>query len=339
MKKILIFVLLFFPVSVFAKEIYSNEYYYEGENNSNFPFKSDIYIEQDFDYSLNKPDEKLNRVIYESEVKGYKSLEKVNNIVIRKLSSDFTNIFRLTEIKIYYRDKPISYKSICIECSGFAEFNFDNNINNDTDGYLTTFSVLYLYLDDYYNPEDLRVDLTFYMKVPFKFSMYWYKDFNRKTTNIQNQELYDYIIFDEDVAVNNFNASNFYINTFSYKLNDKNIINCKWDSNVVLNKDFKYYIEDNVLVYKYTDKLFKYYMVVEDKMIEKEVEKIIYKDKEKYIDVVNDKYKSDVFIKENIVEKNNFKKTFFYKYRYICYFIILLTLFLLGYMLYALIKE
>ena len=342
MKKLIIFIILLFPINVYALDIYSNEYYLEGENNSNFPFKSEEFIEKESNYSFDAPEEKLNRVIFKEEVSGYRSLEKINTILIKGFNSIRNNVYKLTEIKVYYKNELIDYKASCINCSGYAEWNFSNDRISDTDGTLNGLSLVYLYLGDYYNPEDIRVDISFYMRIALSFEMYWYKDFYYKMSNISDFDSFNYIVFKEDITSDKFNVLNEYMNTFSYSLNDKNIINYKWDKEVVIDKDFNYYIEDKVLAYKYVDKLYKYYMVVKDKKEINDIVKTEYKDRVIYEEkemIKENSCNNSVSIREKIVEKNSFKETFFYKYRYICAAIILLTLFLLGYMLYALIKE
>ena len=169
--------------------------------------------------------------------------------------------------------------------------------------------------------------------------------FYYKLNEVGDFSSYNYIVFNEEISGDKFNVANTYVNTFSYMINEDNIFKYKWDNDISLDKDFKYYLEDNIIAYKYIDKLYKYYMVIEDNIIEKEKIKTIYKDRviKEDKDVIMEEEKEEceykVEVKEKIVEKNNVKETFFYKYRYVCAAIILLTLFLLGYMLYALLKE
>lgn len=436
MKKIFLVVFLMIPILVGAKEIYSDDYYYEGENADDYPYKSDIYIERESNYLEDKPEDKLNRTILEENVIGYRSLEKVNVIVINNIKSSSYMKYYFNEIEIFYKNKKINYKASCINCVDFAEFNLSNGNINESDGYLTYSSLIYLFLDDYYDPEYLTIDISFYnIESSFSFCMHWYKDVYEKFPYLNVNNKYDYILFKNNI-VKDKNILNFKTYKYSYSLNDDNIINYKWDNmfNIGVSNN-KYFITDSKVFYKYIDKLYKYYKIVDEKkdlnidnnendiVVEKdvstEIEEIIeekinndesldinnsddlneikeldneideiiegnileqeiienkniilYEKNKKENEFIDNKYqllkidensdnKSDnlsyedisnkenkkvndiniVNIKEEKINKILNKSNKFYKIRLTLVIIIILTLFLLGYMLYSLLKE
>lgn len=339
MKKIIIFLTIIFPINVLAQNIYSDNYYIEGENDKNYPYK-DTYIEKESTYQKEYPEEKKNRTIIKEEKDGYRNLKKVNRIVIRNFS--LVDTIRITEIEITYKEKEIDYQASCLRCSGFAQYNLNNKLLSDSDGYLRYDSIIDLKLNNYYDPEYLNIKITFYFnEKDISFTMYWYDNIKDDDIKMPKNNNKEYIVFKDTIEKEKMNVVNKYIYQKNYTLEEENIKKYLWDDEISLEHN-KYYKKDKITLYKYIDKLYKYYLTCnnEEKIIYKNqtiyepIEKLTTLEKEKIIE-----NKKETIKISNIVEKNNKKNSKFYKFRYIYLSIIGVTLFLLGYMLIKLLKE
>lgn len=339
MKKLIIFLTIILPINVFAQNIYSNNYYIEGENDKNYPYK-DTYIEKESTYQKEYPEEKKNRTIIKEEKDGYRNLKKVNRIVIRNFS--LVDTIRITEIEITYKEKEIAYQASCLRCSGFAQYNFNNKFLSDSDGYLRYDSIIDLKLNEYYDPEYLNIKLTFYFnEKDISFIMYWYNNIDDNDIKMPKNNNKEYIIFKDTIEKEKMNIVNKYIYQKTYSLKEENIKEYQWDNEISLEHN-KYYKKEKIILYKYIDKLYRYYLTCnnEEKIIHEPIEKIVYKEtKETKETNSKENNKIETIKISNIVEKNNKENSKFYKFRYIYISIIVVTLFLLGYMLIKLLKE
>jgi len=352
------------------EKIYSNDYYLEGENIKEYPYKSSEYIIKEYE-SLENPEEKLNRTITSKNVDGYYSLKKINRILIRNV---WTNHIILSEIEIYHKGEEIDYDYTCYDCKENSVINMNDKIYNSSDGSISFKSTIEINLDKEYDPAQLEVKVFFYSleHTKFNFEVYYFdKDITKKFTYLSDSSNYDYIKFTKDVDTSTFNYLT-KIGEYTFKLEKENIIREKWDNNLIitdekLDENF-YKKEENKTIYKVTDKYFKCYKVdknylkgyylemkeyIKDekdyitryKYIKKEQEE----NKEKQCSAENALIKNEKIKKEdktnekeqvsNIVINKTIKNKQIDKFRHIYIVIILLILFVMGYMLYNLGRE
>ncbi len=335
---------------------YTLDYYLDSNNPKEYPYKSNISKEVISSYLDLKPKELPNRVISTYNLSGYYSLKPVNRIEIRNFNTEIVNgDINLTEITILYKGEKIDYLAHCYRCSGYIEVNLNNDVFISSGGSVNYFSTLELELTKEYNPQDLEIILYFYNQSSnTTFSVYLFdKDVTTKFSYNSISDYFDYIKYNVDLN-NALNSDMKYLKEYRLKLNKDNIKKYKWDTNLIesneeLNEDFYKKVSDKV-VYKYKDILYKYYKINKKYLNGYFLEAPFYKrDESDYItrylyiekDISNkecttleNEVKSNKNVENNIINPSTFNKS-----RHIYLVIIILTLFLMGYMLYSLRKE
>lgn len=170
MRKVI--VLLFFlliPLNVEAtikyrwyqeEKIYSENYYIEGENDINFPYKSDISINETSDWLEEEPEIKPNRVM---EVKT----ELINKDKIRYIRLTNVNIeelrFRIVSIEVYINGTKIPIK---MSANNFADKIYSNipgYDDNDIARILFQYQLKFILIDlqDLYDYRNINLKLSF----------------------------------------------------------------------------------------------------------------------------------------------------------------------------------
>lgn len=344
---------------------YTTDYYLENDNPKDYPYKSTITKEVTSDYLEEKPQENLNRNITTYNLTGYYSLKPINRIELRGIKSS-KNYLYLTEVTIWYKKEKINSTIHCYDCGGRIESYLNDNNYTSTNGYLSFSSVLEIEFDTEYNPSDLEIGLYFYNPSDdTTFSVYYYdKDIKDKFNYNSNTSYYDYIKFDVNLSDAKYYKTA-YVEEYKLSLTKDNIKKYKWDTKIIeteekLNEDF-YQKVNNKVMYKYTDTLYKYYKInkvyLKDYLLEAPsyikdetdyITRYLYIEKENN----NSNISSDVCnilektnnIKDELVEEKNVinnitNPSTFYKIRHIYLVIIIITLILMGYMLYSLRKE
>lgn len=158
----LLFILLI-PITVSAEgkeyrfyyleKQYSNEFYEEGQNIEEYPYKSNIWKYSDkLQTTTEKPLIKED-IIKETQVLTYQEQEKVQYIIIDQTYSD--SKINVQEIEVYDKDKKIEYKVDCKTCPTEFFSLVQNTKLSYEYNYINNNSKIIVDLQKKYFPEDL----------------------------------------------------------------------------------------------------------------------------------------------------------------------------------------
>ena len=234
------------------EEIYSDDYYIEGENDKKYPYQSGEFIQTEFgDWSKEIPKEKKGRVIKTKEMYEYSKIKPIRYLKFDHIQGS-KDALRFLEIKIYQEEKQINYQIKCEKCINKEKVN-DNDFEK---GYMPI-----------NNQESFTLDLNHeYDLEELKIEVYLTDLYGTDTSTFQINAL-----------DNNANNLNNYIDVFM----ESNMYNKK-DSGYRFNIDLKEYIKslyyedkkiikeekieddsyklvDTYTLYAYQDIKFKYY--------------------------------------------------------------------------------
>lgn len=371
MKKYFIILTILFmiiPTFVNAEKVYTKDYYLEGENPVEYPYKSEEFKISTYE-SKEKLDEHSNRVLLEEKDYIYNSLS-FRYIVINNF--EFFLRAYLSEVEVFYKNELVPYTYTCSYCFSAAKTNLNNGIYySDID--MSTYNEFAMIIDlgDTYNPEDIDLVVSYTNAlediIHTKHDIWFLKD---KPINVEKETKFsDAVIYKSYLSLNE-NKKDKYSNFF-VDITENDIMNKVYD-NTVYSKEEKtssFYKLVNGKTYTYQDKLFKYYKIVNnDKKIIKEKSKstnsinkinnknISSNDIYKYVDIsynndyINEKKdniptKEKQTIKENSEEMSNLSNNVYNKKSYIdinlpvLFGIVLMLIFLMILALYKLKKE
>jgi len=266
MLKYFVFFIVFvlFPVTVNAEKIYSDEYYYFGDNDVLYPFiDENDYIIKTYSSDI-KLEEIKGRTLISETPYVYKEFG-VRYIVLNGFK--FINSTFLREIEIFNNDELISYTYKCSMCGGDMSFNLNNGIYYEdiSKPMYASFTML-IDLGDYYNPDSFEFVFTFANpkeeNINVKYNLWMLKDEPNEYLSISKYD--DAIIYRNDKFVSDFSTDLY--KSFSFFLEDKDIKNKVYDrilfSDTFYNNSFYELIVNKTYIYQ--DKLFKYYKIVSD---------------------------------------------------------------------------
>lgn len=161
MKKMLFIFLLFFNgMTAQAERILSDEYYIEGQNPENFPFKleNDFITTQFNEWSINRPERVLNRVVEMRDVEKYRELKPIRYLLFNHFTFS-VDLWHLAELNIFIDDKEINYSIISsIECNSLFEYYLKDG---DTyQNYASVYKSGYFIVDlgSFYSINQLKID-------------------------------------------------------------------------------------------------------------------------------------------------------------------------------------
>ncbi|HIS38344.1 MAG TPA: hypothetical protein IAB45_02415 [Candidatus Onthousia faecavium] len=194
-------------VTYYVQEKINKDYKYLEEPTSEYPLITKEKKYSNYLYSLTKPT--LNNIELEEEyLYSYQEIKKIN-----KLNLTICNNLLITSIKIYYKDKLI----------------YESNKNKDT-----------IKLDDYYSPEYLVIDLTFFLN----------QGDSKGTFTLSNS---DYIKIKDTIKDKGFSTKKFKVINY--------IANYKYDNFVKFTTDIrdKFYLKilTKTKIYKYRKVYYK----------------------------------------------------------------------------------
>jgi len=370
LKLMLIASILAIPLGVAAsqtsKKVYSTEYYLEGENNKEYPYKSDIQKEIISDKTYDEKEEKPNRTFIEVNSYKYQPLAKINRINIRQISD---NDFNIKNIKVYAKGEKLNYKYICSDCFGYSIATFEKEFTYDIDNRIKKTSYMDIVLDKHYNPLDLKLEVTYE---------------NKENNNLKSIDIvyYDYdkdnrymvkptIKPDEFII---FHINDISSNKTVLTLKKENINKIAYDNEIItsdkkLDENFYKLVEVSTK-YKYVDRVYLYYKLdyekkegdTKQKANQNLVKKLESKNSKsnnstanKLINTpkvnksttseknnTNQESKKISTIKEteiNMTDKKQPKRSGIYKFQHLFLVIIVIILLLMGYTFYNLKKE
>lgn len=164
MKKLIFIILLFlYTLTANAETILSDDYYLEGENPIDYPFKLDTdYIKADFsDWTSNIVEAKPNRVIEERNVTKYRSIKPIRYLLFNNFVTS-NNYLELAELDLFIDNVEINYNFIIqVNCNIlFGDYLQDGNTYQN---YASVHSsgMFIIDLGTYYDINQLTID--FYM--------------------------------------------------------------------------------------------------------------------------------------------------------------------------------
>lgn len=238
----------------YKEEIINDNYYFEGLNNSLYPYKNEAdYIETEFsDWSTIEPDQIINRTIETQNIYSYRYMQGVRYIHIKNVLGGF-DAFRITEIKIYYDNSPINFSISCSSCSsGFQTYVKNNNIYENM-SYVNNGGSLTIDLGSLYSLSSLKIELYLYDRG---------YDYKRFTISITKDNYTNSNIFAEKEVAEAFRSDELIPNQYTYVVDSSWLKKPLWN---VLKETTNPIIPDlctqvnNYSKYRYKDKLFMYY--------------------------------------------------------------------------------
>lgn len=366
----------------YKEEKVFTDYIIEGENTSEYPFKSNDKITKEYQTTI-KPVEKPNRIITESTSSGYGKIKKVNRLVIR-----FEGEPLLYQLEIYEKDDDLDFTY-----SNYNTKTYPSIQDDDLEHFekIST-NILDIILPYEVDPFDITIKL--YMDKENEFTMFSYFYPSEMTKRYEegnpfyenyyikniNEVLLENMVFDDEgrIAMKKITISLDDVKTYRY------------EGNLITNKELindSAYYKVSTTNYTYQDTLFKYYKIqrqykdgyytflegyIKDESkcinkyqqqsniiatnkiinnnlnnkIETKQEEIVQKEviQEQEESIINEEtLENDEEIDINKINNLSYKeskiKTKINKIIYILPVIILSIIFLLGYLLYNLLKE
>lgn len=368
-KFIVLAILVAMPLGVMASsdtnKIYTTDYYLEGENPLEYPYKSDTFKEVVSDELYDEKVDSLNRTFIEVNKYKYQGLLGVDRINIRQTSN---KDFNIKNVKVYYEGEKLSYTYLCSNCFGYSIKEAKTEFNYDISNEMKNNSVVELVLDKEYNPLDLKVEISYESNNSNNLSgidiVYYNYTSDHKYVLKPSIEPNEYIVFN----INN-------LSSFSMlELKRENIKNYKYSDDIILsneklNEDFYKLLEVSTK-YKYVDRVYLYYKIKSEEGDNTKVDSgVILKDKNGTYNTSNNKVvdkkpkvvslskvvnpnldknmnsnsnKTIPDLKEesiNVSNKKMLSESKSNKFQHLFLAIIFIILFLMGYMLYSLKKE
>ncbi len=243
MKKIiLLFLFLLQPLNIKAvtlkyryykeEKIYSQDYYIEGENSLDFPYKSDIFITESSPWLNERPIMISNRVIKTNQI-------EINNQKIRYFyfSNIDTggNLFKIANLKVYQNGIVLPISITSNTSLGNSYSNIPGENENDPNRILFQNNLQYMLIDlgAVYDYRNIDLEL-FFQKVD------------------DRQYSFDILVNEEGE-----NGHHFYTKTFNETLNGS--------KSILLN--LHYHFQNNLYYeeyYQFIDTKYKYYKIVKE---------------------------------------------------------------------------
>lgn len=143
----------------YIEKEYSKDFYEDGKEVSDYPFKSDIFA-YDFETeeSFTKPEYEED-IVKEIPVIKYKEYEKVRYIMIDNFKSG--QAINLQEVEIFANGKKVGYIVKCPECSSEFFAKIQNTLRGYEKNYISGNEEMIFDLQDEYFPDDLEIVLHF----------------------------------------------------------------------------------------------------------------------------------------------------------------------------------
>ena len=268
---ILTFLFMITPTFVNAEKVYTKEYYFEGRNPIDYPYKS-----EEFKMNIYQSEEKLeehkDRILLKEENDYIYNSLSFRYIVINGFEFDIKP--HLSEVEILNNNELVTYTYTCTRCYGPAITNLNNGrYYADVDRSTYSDFTMTIDLGNIYNPDDIDIIVSFTNPlrdiINTKYNIWFLKD---KPNNVERETTFgDAVIYKNHLAVNE-NKQEEYTN-FPIDITEEDIINKAYD-NPVSSKEEKittFYEFVKGKTYTYQDKVFKYYKIVNnDKKIIKE---------------------------------------------------------------------
>lgn len=178
--------------------IYSDTYYIEGLNPSQFPYKiEEDYIETAFSEwdHVFIPTPYPGRIIEERLVKKYRELRPIRYIFFEDLSGPYLS-FKISELNILIDGQEIDYNIQCFECSSNFEYYLKNNIIQENDAYVNNGGRFRIDLGNYYAINKIKIELFMYdtMIGPKKAKIYMNEGSTVDSNNYAYKEFVSYVV-------------------------------------------------------------------------------------------------------------------------------------------------
>lgn len=232
------------------------------------------------EWSSNMPRKASYREIKERDVYVYKELKKIRYLHLEIESEDY----ELIEFSIYVGEHKPDRRAFCNGCSS----NYLMYINDNNPETIAKVPDLFIELNDYYHPDDLKIKALFKNKdIKYKISFYEkntiISDLYYENTFFSSNEL-------EEITIKDLNST-----AYAYG-----------DSIIKYEPDDSLYLDNQYKEYSYRDKYVLYYGFIKDyyPTYEEYVEDY-QKDEKDFIVEKTYFYKEPIFIKDHIVIKTS----------------------------------
>lgn len=263
---ILLLVVLLIPVSVNASKVYTKNYFIEGENPKEYPYKSKEYIIKS-NTSEVKPEEKKNRKVEEETSYGYNQMS-IRYIVINNFSLTTNTYF--SELEIFNKEEKLSFNYTCQNCYGNIITNLTNNIyEKDLDRPIMSSLKIVIDLEKNYKPQELKFITSFSNPNEEKFQsgydIWLLKEKPEITT--EHQKFPSSLVYKRPLNINKEKTKSYY--TFENLILEENILTRIYDEEITYFKEKQttdfHKLKDTKIIYNYQDTLFKYYKEIKSK--------------------------------------------------------------------------
>jgi hypothetical protein len=234
--------------------INSDEYYVEGENNSEYPFiLSNDYIYSDWsEWDEKHPEIKPNRNVEHKLVNRYRTLKKVRYLFLENFQGGYIS-FKIAELNVLINNTETDVYMQCNDCSfGFNTAVKDNLLVDDA--YIKNGGSLMIDLGSYYLISDIKLELYMYDYMPYtkKFNLYYNSGPTLDDGNIGYKEIDIYTVSDDInkpekhlIAADSTFISNYIYDDWIYIDGLSNASYCKQ--------------AQTLIIYRYKDKKYRYY--------------------------------------------------------------------------------
>ena len=222
---------------------YTEEYYIEGENPKAYPYQSGEYIvTEESEYQKDYPIEYPNRIIKSKNIYVYKKRNKIKSLYIKNIKAS-NNLLHINEIRIYNKNKLISYKPNCHSCESIENMYDDKN---HTSTKIQNIDELSFDFKEEYYTKDITIDI--YISDPI----------GTETTSFNITDNNNLNIFEEmNIYTKNQNSYKLSFDLKDY--NKENLLEKDKIYKEEVLEDTDYELIDEYKVYSYQDIKYRYY--------------------------------------------------------------------------------
>lgn len=235
---------------------YTNDYYYNGKNPKEYPYR----LDDDFiwgEFSSWQKKEILKNEFNEIDTRNvykYRNMKKVRYIYITDVRGSY-NALRIPEINIYVNNKKINYSVSCTKCNPEFKDFINNNNAEENMSFLENDGTILIDLKAFYNIDEIKIKIYLYDKGTAT---------KKYTLNFLDSNSLDSGIYAQIKGNYQF-MSNYYSEySFTHEVKAENLVNPKWELwKESLEKVTSSLIREVKIEkeYRVREKMFKYYNI------------------------------------------------------------------------------
>jgi len=260
----LIVFMMMSPIIVFAdnNRIYTDKYYSAYDNPSEYPYKSDEFVQKIYMSEEKKKTGADRKIINETEY-VYNSLS-FRYVVINGIIPT-TNTY-LSEVEIFNNNSLVPYTYSCTNCYGNIQTNLNNGLYyDDIDRPMFGSFTMVIDLGEVYNPDNIKMTITFANpnkeKMDTKFNIWMLKNY---PSEVNETSTFDDAVIYKNNNILNSNEEDTHKSIF-LSITEKDIVSKVYDNKVYSDTELNNLFYELVTskTYTYKEKFYKYYKVKE----------------------------------------------------------------------------